>query len=298
MITCAILIVFLHLTIRRRWVFIGAALFCLFINPGPRSALGIVPLLILYRNLGSGRKLPIAASGFVLGLSLLFSQEAGLCALIATGAFLFLEARGTGGYRQLIGQIGLVTIGCLSVIAPVLTYFYQQDALGRFFESIYGYPKLSTLGYAALPFPHFTDFLAAPLSNGLYLPYWIIGIYLVAAISLSVSLLLGRGNRDIHFRASVLVYGLFLFRIALGRSDISHFINSSLPAFLLAFLMFDDLVGGVNRSTPGSLESRPDCRCCGAHALPRARHRKNGQVPRRFVRRFRRSEECFFQIHG
>jgi hypothetical protein len=266
LITIAILIAFLHLTIRRQWVFIGAALLCLFISPGPRSALGIVPLLLLYRNLGSGRKLPIAASGFALGISLLFSQEAGLCALIATGAFLFLEARGTGGYRQLMERIGLVAIGCSLAIVPVLTYFYQQDALHAFFESIYGYPKLSTLGYAALPFPHFADLLADPLSNGLYFPYWIIGIYLVAAISLSIPLLLGRGNRDIHFRASVLVYGLFLFRVALGRSDASHYINSSLPAFLLVFLMFDDLVGGVKwsplRQEPEALLNNATSRNC------------------------------------
>ncbi len=255
MITYAVFIAFLHLTIRRRWVFLGAAFFCLFITPGPRSALGIVPLLILYRNIGSGGKIPIAASGVALGVSLLFSQEAGLCALIATGAFLLLDAHDRGAYRQFIRQAGLVIAGSLLVIIPALAYFYQQDALGRFFESIYGYPKLSTLGYAALPFPHLTDFLADPLSNGLYLPYWIIGIYLAAAISFSVVLLLGRGSRDVYFRAAVLVYGLLLFRIALGRSDMSHFINSSLPAFLLVFLMIDDLAGGLSRGLPAALRA-------------------------------------------
>lgn len=247
LITNAVLIVFFHQTIRRRGVFIFASLFCcLLISASLRFALGIVPLLILFRYLGSGRKLPIALSGLVLGISLLFSQEAGLCAVVAMAAFFYLEARRAGGYRQLAGHAGLVVMGCLLVLAPVLTYFYQQDALSRFFESVYGYPKLITLGYAALPFPHFSDFLAAPLSSGAYLPYWIIGIYLLAAIRLSLLLFLGQGNKDINFRVAVLVYGLFLFRVALGRSDSSHFINSSLPAFLLVFLMLDDLAGGAH----------------------------------------------------
>lgn len=249
LIAYAILIAFFHLTIRRRWLFMFASLFCLLISANLRFALGIVPMLILFRYPGTGRRLPAALSGFVLGLSLLFSQEAGLCAAIALAVFLFLEARSAGDYRHLARLSGLVVMGCLVVLAPVLTYFYQQNALGRFFESVYGYPKLIMLGYAALPFPHFTDLFAAPLSNGAYLPYWIIGVYLAAALSLSVFLFLGRGNRDLNLKAAILVYGLFLFRTALGRSDMSHFVNSSLPAFLLVFLMLDDLAGGVlNRS--------------------------------------------------
>jgi hypothetical protein len=249
LISAVILVTLLNRTIRNRGIFIVASLImgALFISGGGRTNatllrvfLGFVPLLILYRHAGSERKLPAVTAGAVLGISLLFSQEVGLCALIATAVFLCLEAHATGTYRRLAGQGGLVAAGCCLMVLPMLGYMYRQNAFGRFFESLYGYPKLVTLGYGSLPFPSFMEFLSAPLSGGAYFPYWMIGIYLVSAISLLVSLFLGLDNRDIHLRSALLVFGLLLFRAALGRSDESHFFFALPPAMLLTVLMFDD----------------------------------------------------------
>jgi hypothetical protein len=253
LISGVILMAFLYRTIRSRGIFFLSALLMLVIFMGGvrtsatmlRVSLGFVPLLILYRYLGSNRKLPMVATGVVLGLSLLFSQEVGICALIATGAFLCLEARTVGEYRRLARQGGLVAAGCCMMLAPMLGYFYRVNAFDRFFESMYGFPKLNMLGYCSIPFPSFTSFLAAPLTSGAFFPYWIIGIYLFSAIYLLVLLFLHLDNRDINIRAALLVFGLLLFRSALGRSDESHFYFSAPPAFLLAFLMLDDALRGL-----------------------------------------------------
>ena len=252
LISAAILIVFLYRTIRSHGIFILGSILAFMAFPPfamrtsatmLRIFLGFVPLLILFRHAGSDRKLPATAAGGVLGITLLFSQEVGLCALVATGVFLCLEARAGDDYRRLLRQGGLVAAGCLMVVGTMLGYLYSRNALGEFFDSLYGYPKLVTLGYGSVPFPSFADFLAAPLS-GAYFPYWIIGMYVFAAISLIVRLFLGRGNRNIHLRGALLVFGLLLFRAALGRSDDSHFYFALPPALLLAFLMLDDAASG------------------------------------------------------
>jgi len=252
LICSVIIMVFLYRLIRNRAIFLLSSLLMivLFIEgTGLRTNatmlrvfLGLVPLLILYRYLGSVRKLPIIATGVALGISLLFSQEVGICALIATGAFFCLEMYTTGEYKQLLRQGGLVAVGCSMVVLPVLGCFYQVDALGSFFDSLYGYPKLNMLGYGSLPFPTLSQFLSAPLASGAYFPYWIIGSYLFIAIYLLVLIFLGMGNRDIQFRITLLVFGMLLFRAALGRSDESHFYFALPPALLLAFLLLDDIL--------------------------------------------------------
>ena len=262
-ISAGILVAMLNLTIRNRRLFIAASLFMgvLFIGGGGRTGatlmrvmLGFVPLLILYRYGGGERKLPSVATGVGLGISLLFSQEVGLCAVIAVGVFLCMQAHAAGSYRRLLAQGALIAAGCCLVVLPMLGYFYHQDALGRFFESLYGYPKLVTLGFGALPFPSLQAFLAAPLSGGAYFPYWMIGIYLLAAVYLLVILFLGLGNRDIHFRAALLVFGMLLFRAALGRSDESHYYFALSPALMLALLMLDDSIRRLADSPCRTLE--------------------------------------------
>lgn len=259
LLSYAILIAFLQHTIRHRALFIVAALTVFLIFPSLRFSLGLLPLLILSRAPGERGRLPLVPllfSGVTLGASLLFSQEAGLCGVVATGVFLGLEARREGGYRGLARQGGLVAGGLILSLLPVLAHFYHQGALGRFFDNLYGYPKLVTLGYAALPFPQLSALLTAPFASGAFFPYWMIGVSLVAAITVSVQLRLGQKGRQIHLRAAVLVFGLLLFRAALGRSDTSHFINSSLPAILLTFLLVDATIPGiVTRLSPPLLRA-------------------------------------------
>jgi hypothetical protein len=257
LLSLAILITFFQATLRHRALFILACLTTVVIFPNLRFSLGLVPMLILHQYAKKEASLPFLASGAALGVSLLFSQEAGLCATVALAVLLGLTARASGAYRSLPRQGGLVVLGAVITTLPVLASFYQQGALGPFFASLYGYPKLVTLGYAALPFPSITALASMPLSSGAFFPYWMIGIYLFAAITLVVQLFLGHDARPSHLRAAILVFGLLLFRTALGRSDISHFINSGLPAFTLTWLMVD----AMSRWTKGE---------SGLPILPRA----------------------------
>ncbi|HBA89287.1 MAG TPA: hypothetical protein DCZ75_15265 [Geobacter sp.] len=253
-ISAFILIAMVNLTIRNRALFVAASLLlgALFIGGGGRTnatllrvLLGFVPLLVLYRYGESRSKFPPVAAGIAVGISLLFSQEVGLCAVIATGAFLCLESYAARSLRPLALRGGLAGAGCLLVLLPMLGYFYRQQALGRFFESLYGYPKLVTLGFGALPFPSLRVLLSSPFGSGAYFPYWMIGIFLLAAVTLLVRLFLGLGGREINFRSALLVFGMLLFRAALGRSDESHYIFAFIPPLMLALIMLDDSLRGL-----------------------------------------------------
>ncbi len=57
-----------------------------------RVALGVLPLLCAYLYQQSGRKALLVASGGVIGLSLLFSQEVGLCSAAAVFFCMILHA--------------------------------------------------------------------------------------------------------------------------------------------------------------------------------------------------------------
>jgi hypothetical protein len=249
-----ILIAVLNCSIKNRTLFIVAVLTmgALFVSGGGRTSgtmlrvmLGFVPLLIMFLHQEAEQRLPALGAGFMLGVSLLFSQEVGLCAGIAMVSYLVLDACGTKEYGRLVRRLAWLTVGCSLVVLPLLAHFYRQNSLGLFFESLYGYPKVVTLGYGSLPFPSFMHFVSAPLAGGAYLPYWMIATYIVSAILSLVLLFLGVRSRDIHFRIGLLVFGLFLFRAALGRSDDSHYFFTLPPALLLMFLLLDDMVGGA-----------------------------------------------------
>lgn len=210
-----------------------------------RVILALLPLLCLYAGSRPCRSRSIFAAGAWLAVSALYSQEAGLCALIASALFLLLEARGPGGARRLAPSLVVLTAGICLFLLPVAGYFHRAGALGALLDNLYGFPKLMTLGYAALPFPSLAAFFSSPVNGGAFLPYWTIGIYLAAAADNAVQLILSGRDRALHLRAALLVFGLLLFRVALGRSDESHFYFASLPAVLLCVLMVDDAVRGM-----------------------------------------------------
>jgi hypothetical protein len=249
LLSALIITVTVYHLIRNRGVFVLSlsVMLLTFVSGGGRTNatmlrvfLGLLPLILLYRY--GSRRVGSLLAGVALGVSLMFSQEVGLCALLASVVFLFFEARSGSGYLEQGLRGALLALGCSLVVLPVIGYFYRVGALGRFMESLYGYPKLVTLGYGSLPFPSFRDWLSAPFS-GAYFPYWIIAIYLVCAVILLVRLFLGLGDREVNLRSALLVLGLLLFRAALGRSDESHYFFAAPPAFLLAFALLDDAVG-------------------------------------------------------
>jgi|GEM_PF-4057751 len=257
-----IIIYFLYSACRGRITFVMSALtyllvFCplYFLSPNCsylRVALGVLPLLCAYHYLHSGKKALLIASGGAISLSLLFSQEAGLCSGAAVVCCMILHAAAVNDYKKLPGKMILITCGGVAMLAPMMIYFFVKDALGPVSAMLYNYPKLAALGSANLPIPSFATFLAAPLREESLLYYSIIGVYVCSAAFLAPRLLTGRLTHENILTASLLVFGALLFRAALGRSDQYHVYYVSQPAFLLMFLAFDRAVAGVRGRLPVS----------------------------------------------
>jgi hypothetical protein len=186
----------------------------------------------------------------VTSLSFFFSQDAGICSLVATGSFVALRALARRERKGLARQILLGAAGFLAAALPLLLYFSFKDALGPFISELIRYPLLFSLGFEASPFPDFEDFLADPLGTRGLLHYSVIAVYILTSVSLVTRLILGRRDRDTLLRFALLIFGILLFRSALGRSDEYHALYSSPPAFLLVFLMADYYGVELRRFTP------------------------------------------------
>lgn len=204
-----------------------------------RFVLGILPLLLIHLHRRHKRPAVLALAGGVAAQSLLFSQEAGLCSVATVAALFLVEIYLERDLSKTIREGATFLAGFALSIAPMLLYFGYKDALGPFFESIYGYPKLLMLGYGCLPFPTFRDFITHPLTGGLFFPYWVIFIYVFSCLALLPPLLLGKANKETLFKLSLTLFGILLFRVALGRSQELNVLKVSHPAFLLCFLHLD-----------------------------------------------------------
>jgi hypothetical protein len=249
MIAYGIVIAFLYKTINSKTIFVVASLIYflifppfLYVSPNTthlRVALGFFPVLLSYlyfykRNAGI-----LLLVGILAGQSLLFSQEVGICSVIAVLLFLVLRDVSEGSLRAFPRAALLFAAGCIISVAPFILYFSAKGVLGAFLDEMYHYPKLFALGYSAMPFPDFRSFVANPLKEGLSLHYWVLLIYIFTAIYLIPLFLMGKFTPRNILKSSLLVFGIFLFRGALCRSDEYHVLFASQPAFILFFLFLD-----------------------------------------------------------
>ncbi|HEC16647.1 MAG TPA: hypothetical protein ENI99_08790 [Sedimenticola sp.] len=246
----AIVIFFLYRVVCSRTVFLLGGVFYLFLFPAQlavhpsgsylRVALAILPMIFAYGYMDSRRPYLLPVCGLVVGQSLLFSQEAGLCSLLAL-LVLFLLYHGAGGEWKRAGQACLLFLaGVVISVAPMLFYLFMNDAFGPFIDSMVGYPRLFMLGYSAMPFPSFNWFIDNLDSNAAYLQFGIIFIYIFAAIQLLSRLMVGPVSPGLLIRITLLVFGVLLFRSALGRSDDFHALLAAPPAILLIILYIED----------------------------------------------------------
>ncbi len=267
LIAYGIVISFLYSTCRSKLTFVMAALLYLlifsplfFLSPNCsyfRVAIGILPLLFIHHYYQHAKKLLLITSGIVIGLSLMLSQEVGICAVIAVFLNLLIRAVSENDYKKLKGELFLIGCSVLLTISPLLIYMTEKGALASFWDMIYGYPKMVTLGYEALPFPSISNFFKSPLYGGALLHHSIIAIYMVIAAFIFPRLLMrliSPDNRlispDTLLTIGILIFGILLFRSALGRSDEYHVYYASQPAFLLLFLSIDRAVESNKRYLP------------------------------------------------
>jgi len=260
LIAYGLVIFFLYRTLKSKANFVLSSMiylaaFPVFTLPAPqwsylRVTLGFFPLLLTYIYLQNNKKYLLPIGGAILGQSLLFSQEVGICSLFSLFALLAMNYLATRNWKMFIREISFVLAGCFVSLIPMLVYFYFKGALLAFFMNIYEYPKYFAMGFGALPFPNFKDFLASPWQKGTWFAYWIIFLYIVTASYLIPRMLLGQLFKEHFLKASLLIFGILLFRSALGRSDMHHFHFVSPPAFLLVFLFVDRSIRGILKPNP------------------------------------------------
>lgn len=241
--------VLLYRSLKSRTLFIIAAVAFFFIYPpfsytGPhasffRWAVGLIPLVILHWRGGNNTKGLNLLAGMVAGQGFLFSFEVGVSAAAAvTGYHLFQAARNSL-WRPAGTSIGLFVLGFLLSLLPLGIYFWLRGALLDIAANIYSAPKLYMLGFGALPFPPPSDLFRVSSCLGALFFYWPLFVFIVISLRIVPAAILRRSTVQDTFLLSLLLYGIVLFRSALGRSDDYHLYMVSQPAFLLLFLSID-----------------------------------------------------------
>lgn len=218
-----------------------------------RAALGVLPLLLMHLNHAKPQTALVVAAGAVAGQSLLFSQEIGLCCLATLGLWVGLELLLERDLPRAAREAGLLLASVCASVAPFAVYLALHGALGAALESLYGFPRLATLGFGSLPFPSFRAFVAHPIASGAVFHYWVIGVYGVSLLGLLPRLWLGVRDPRLPLEGALTVFGLLIFRIALGRSGEVNVFRSALPAFLLCFLHLERAARVALRGRPRAL---------------------------------------------
>jgi hypothetical protein len=258
-----IILAFLYKTLRAKTVFALAVPVYLWIFPPLtvltpngsylRVVLGLLPILLTYLYMERGGRWMAFAIGLALGQSVLFSQEAGVCSALAVITMFSVARLPERDFRTFLHEAGLVLAGWAASVAPTVGYFASKGVLGEVFDNLFVHARLLGLGFTALPFPDFAEFLHAPLSGkGSYF-YWMIFVYILSALYLIPQAILQRRDRDIVLRLALLVFGAFLYRSVLARSDVSHATFASPPAVLLLVLFLDGALSGWKRHTGGTM---------------------------------------------
>ena len=254
LIAYGIIIFFLYKTLRSKTIFVLSSI--LFLSTFPpfksvsinftylRFVLGILPLILIFFYFGSGEKYLLLLSGIFVAQSLLFSQEAGMCSLVSIAVTFLIYSISRHNWMASVNECFLFLIGCLISTAPMLFYLSFKGALIPFIDSLYGFPKLAMLGSGNLPAPAFKDFLVNPLGDSLFF-YWVIFLYVFAALYLIPLLLIGKIKRENLLKMSVLIFGILLFTVAVRRYSPENVHKVFIPCVLLTLLFFDNAVMGI-----------------------------------------------------
>jgi hypothetical protein len=210
-------------------------------------------------------------SGSIYGISLLYSIESGLCALIAIEVVILAQALqgGKSLRRQLFVRNSCsILAGASVVLVPALVIGGVMGMLGGFFRSMWTTMSVAD-ACCGLAFPnllHVTP--SAPevslLQTDTFRTFYLVPtVYIISAIFL-VYRHVSQGKfcgRDWAL-FGMLAFGGLLFRSALGRGDGGHTLFSSVPGFLMAGVLIEraclSIVAQVKRRIEaGSRRSAP-----------------------------------------
>jgi hypothetical protein len=228
-----------------------------------RGVLGLAPLFLLTGSAREQGPLAWTIAGGLTGLSLLFSQEAGLCAVVSLAGVGVFDAASGSGVRVLLRRAAGFGAGLACVLLPFVLWMASQGALVAVLESLYGYPRLMTLGFGGIPFTSLRDFLADPLGSRALLAYAILAVYVVSILSVATAFARGDRSRRTRLLFALTLFGLLLFRGALGRSDAGNVVKASTPAFLLCFLHLDAALAALQSARSAFLRRWAALRLAG-----------------------------------
>ena len=234
----------------------------------PRIGLALLALLCVLLWLRSKRIGWIALAGAVTGTSLFYSHEFGLAAAAVT--VLALLVRGSAR------SVSLWVLGLAATLAPVAGYYAANDALAPMLQDLIRYPGYVMAGYAKIPFPAIESRLMwdawqqSPVrSQELRIGYALPAIFVAALVlALPISAInparpiaslgtIWKGLARDHRRLALVLFALFgliVFRSALGRTDRTHMLALLPAAAVLIAVAVDQCVAQwrVGRRTLGA----------------------------------------------
>ena len=192
-----------------------------------RVGLGLAALVALNRALNRGTRTWYVVTGALAAAALLYSPEVGISCTVAIAPVLLLNAR-----RWF--AIFLTILGAVIVIAPATLYLVASGSLGSTIYDAILFSRVRVLGFGALVFPG----LALTVES--LRAYFTPAVLVVAAFFTAIKLL--RGERDAHvlIEMALVIFGAFLFNVAVSRPDDIHLPFVAPPALILLALMLEN----------------------------------------------------------
>lgn len=250
-LACVLLGFVLARTLRERWLALVFVIWVCMFFPTQRilsanttilrSILGLVPVVCVALWIDTRWKFWLIAGGLLLGQSMLFSQEAGFCAVMAI--VIMLVADNLSKAKAIPATLHALAIFFATVLVsltPMIGFLVLNGAGPGLFDSVVGYPQMVMLGFGGRPLPSLRDWLGGNF-RGNWLHFAVIGVYCATLAALCIAWFRGVRSARFFWALGLLLYGVFLFRGALGRSGTDATVKVMIPAIVLTALWIDEL---------------------------------------------------------
>jgi hypothetical protein len=206
-----------------------------------RYIIGIFPIVCAALWIDTRQTKWFWIGGLVAGQALLFSQESGACSISAIITIFILNSLGKDkAVPLMLRTISKFIIIVLLSMAPMMIFLILNGAFQGFLDCILGYPQMVTLGFNNIPFPSLRNWLGRYFIES-WLHYAVISIYCASIITLFVSWFRKVRSARFFWTAGLVIYGVLLFRVALGRSGDVQTMKAMIPALILSAVWVDEL---------------------------------------------------------
>lgn len=222
-----------------------------------RTGFAVAVLAFFWKGVQEKKRTYGVLCGVSAALAILSSLDAAASAiaalaLVAIAGILFRKEERSETIRVSVEA----AVGAAIVLGPLAVVLGIQGGLANVIDGMLVYPRYAMMGFAAVPFPNLMNSLRGDFSsNAFLLPttrrifalfYLPIFVYLFTFFSFLRAFSERRINSRVLMLLTLALYGWFLFRSALGRSDVHHLFFSVPPAFALCFLHADCLMENVS----------------------------------------------------